>query len=266
MGDESIGLPASFAAAWGVRGRPARGPKPGLSLDRIVDAGIRVATTDGLGAVSMSRVAAEAGASTMALYRYVGSKDELLALMTDKAYGPPPEVASPDGDWREALSRWAWAELHAVLRHPWTLRVPITGPPVTPNQIAWLEQGLRCLRSTKLAETEKLSTMMLVSGYVLRWATLAADLGEVPATPDASAATGAPAASVADGKPAGGLDSGVAQWLALAQIIDPERFPAVRAVLAAEMAGEGPEDLLDEFVFGLDRVLDGIQVLIVQRA
>jgi AcrR family transcriptional regulator len=257
MSDDGTGLPASFEAAWGLRGRPSRGPKPSLSLERIVAAGIAVASTEGLAAVSMSRVAAEAGASTMALYRYVGSKDELLALMVDTAFGPPPaNLAEPDGNWREGLSRWAWAELQAVLRHPWGLRVPITGPPVTPNQIAWLERGLRFLGSTKLAETEKLSTIMLLSGYVLRWATLAADLGHVPA---------AEGSAEGEAGPADGLDEGVAQWLALTKVIDPDRFPAVTAVLAAEMAGEGPEDFLDEFVFGLERVLDGIQTLVDRR-
>ena len=65
------GLPATIAAAWGLRARPGKGPKPGLSLERIVAAAIRVATADGLAAVSMSRVAAELGAATMSLYRYV---------------------------------------------------------------------------------------------------------------------------------------------------------------------------------------------------
>lgn len=261
MNDESTGLPASIEAAWGLRARPARGPRPGLSLERIVAAGIAVASADGLAAVSMSRVAAEVGASTMALYRYVGAKDELLALMVDAAYGPPPEAESPAGDWREGLRRWAWAELHAVLRHPWALRVPNTGPPATPNQIAWLEQGLRCLGSTKLAESEKLSTILLLSGYVLRWATLATDLGELPGTSDAEAAR-----SQGEATAKASPDAGDAYWQAMARILDPERFPAVTAVLKAEVAGEGPDDFLAEFVFGLERVLDGIEMLVNQRA
>jgi AcrR family transcriptional regulator len=245
MSDSRTGLPASIEAAWGLRDRPARGPKPGLSLERIVEAGIKVANTDGLAAVSMSRVAAEVGASTMALYRYVGAKDELLALMVDVAYGPPPDDVSADGDWRDGLSRWAWAELDAIQRNSWALRVPITGPPITPNQIAWLEQGLRCLRTTKLAESEKLSTIMLVSGYVMRWATLATELSEA--------------------FQASGSDEGAAYWRALAQVTDPERFPAVSAVIAADPIGEADEDFLAEFVFGLERVLDGIEVLVDER-
>ena len=59
-------LPPSIALAWGRAERPRRGPKPGLSLERIVAAGIGLAVTDGLGSVSMGRVAAELGAQGVA--------------------------------------------------------------------------------------------------------------------------------------------------------------------------------------------------------
>ena len=84
-----VPLPPGIALAWGRAERPRRGPKPGLSLERIVAAGIHLAVTDGLGSVSMGRVAAELGASTMALYRYVPAKDDLLTLMVDTALGAP---------------------------------------------------------------------------------------------------------------------------------------------------------------------------------
>src|SRR5215470_993531 len=99
-------LPASVAAAWGVRDRPHKGPKPGLSLERIVAAAVQVADAEGLAAVSMSRVAAELGTAPMSLYRYVAAKDELLALMFDAAYGPSPTGPGGDAGWRAGLSRW----------------------------------------------------------------------------------------------------------------------------------------------------------------
>src|ERR1700728_977916 len=104
------GPPASLAAVWGLRERPGKGPKPGLSLEKIVAAAVHVGATDGLAAVSMGRVAAELGAGTMALYRYVGSKSELLNLMVDAAFGPPPPLPESAVGWRAALSHWAWAE------------------------------------------------------------------------------------------------------------------------------------------------------------
>src|SRR3954470_17526755 len=101
------GLTPGIAAAWGVKTPATKGPKPGLSLARIVAAGVGVADAGGLGAVSMNRVAKELGASAMSLYRYVDSKDELLALMIDAALGTVPRLPA-EADWRARLERWAW--------------------------------------------------------------------------------------------------------------------------------------------------------------
>ena len=133
-------LPASVETAWGIRERPAKGPKPGLSLSQIVDAAVQVASSDGLGAVSMSRVATELGAATMSLYRYVATKDELLTLMVDAVFKDPPAMV-PRERWRAALSRWAREHLAVLRRHPWVVRVPLSGPPIMPNQVAWFERG-----------------------------------------------------------------------------------------------------------------------------
>ena len=91
------GLPASIEAAWGLRERPARGPKPGLSLERIVAAAVELAAAEGLAAVSMSRVARALGSSPMSLYRYVTAKDELLALMVDAALADTPAPPASGG-------------------------------------------------------------------------------------------------------------------------------------------------------------------------
>ena len=98
--------------------------------------------TEGIGALSMTRVAAELGVGTMSLYRYVAAKDELLTLMVDGALGAPPP-APPGEDWRAGLSRWAVGVRAAYQRHPWALRVPISAPPLGPNNVAWLENALR---------------------------------------------------------------------------------------------------------------------------
>jgi AcrR family transcriptional regulator len=253
MDDEtSTGLPASIEAAWGLRERPTKGPKRGLSLERIVEAAMKVAASDGLAAVSMGRVASELGVSTMALYRYVAAKDELLALMVDATWASPPAVPAPGESWRAGLARWAWAELEVYRRHPWVLRVPISGPPATPNQVVWLERGLRCLRDTGLAEGEKLSVMLLLTGFVRNWATLEADLAE--------------AARAA--KAAGAQDAMSGYGRLLARLTDAERFPALHAVIEAGVLDQpgDSEDLDAEFVFGLERVLDGIEALVRARA
>jgi AcrR family transcriptional regulator len=247
--DSGTGLPASIEAAWGLRDRPGKGPKPGLSLDRIVAAAITVADSDGLAAVSMSRVAKQIGAATMSLYRYLSAKDELLDLMADAGYGEPPASRGTDETWRAALTRWAWAELTAFRRHPWLRQIPISGPPITPRQIGWMEAGLAALRDTGLTTQEQLSTIMLLSGYARNWATITLDMAE------AAAATGSTA------------EEAMAVYGArLSRLVDAARFPNLAKVLAAgavEADDDGPDD---EFVFGLDRVLDGIEALVRTRA
>jgi len=50
----------------------------------------------------------------------------------------------------------------------------------------------------------------------------------------------------------------------LARVTDAARFPALHAALASE-AFEQDDDMDDEFVFGLARVLDGVAALIAER-
>jgi AcrR family transcriptional regulator len=232
-------LPASIEAAWGRPPARGRGPKPGLSLDRIVDAAVRLAAREGLTAVSMSRVASELGSSPMSLYRYVAAKDELLALMVDAAIGAPSAATEHEG-WRAGLVRWAWAYHDVLRRHPWVVRIPQAAPGVTPNLTAWLEDGLRALAATGLPEEDKLSTLLLVSGFVRNEATLTADMsGQTEIMP---------------------------AWArVLRGVTDDERFPALRAALGSG-AFEQDDDPDDEFVWGLERILDGIAALVEDPA
>ncbi|MFC0509272.1 TetR/AcrR family transcriptional regulator [Micromonospora costi] len=241
-------LPPAIEAAWGLRERASKGPRPGLTLAGIVAAGVAVADAEGLAAVSMSRVAKELGAATMALYRYVGAKDELLTLMVDAAYGESPRASGQGPDWRAALRRWAWAERAALHRHPWVVRVPISGPPLTPCQLSWMEDGLRCMDDTGLTAGEKMSVMLLVTGYVRNEVLLSVQIQE---------------ASESSGRRPDEIMPEYARRLA--RLADPVRFPALHAVLASG-AIDQDDDPDDEFAFGLDRILDGVEALVHGRA
>jgi AcrR family transcriptional regulator len=234
-------IPPSLALAWGLQPRPGRGPKPGLTLPGVVQAGIALARRDGLGSVSMARVAKELGASTMALYRYVPSKDALLTLMVDAALGPAPGAHVPGDGWRAGLQRWADALQAAYRGNVWTLRVPISAPPIGPNNIAWLEDGLRCLADTPLDEGQKLSTMLLVSGFVRVEETLLADM-----------AGAAPGELVMPGY--GEL---------LQALTSAADFPALHRAIASGSLDED-DDLQKEYDFGLARILDGFEALIAR--
>jgi AcrR family transcriptional regulator len=241
------GLPPGIAAAWGVRAAATKGPRPKLGLEQIVAAGIAEADAHGLGSVAMGGVARALGASPMSLYRYVDSKDELLALMTDAAMGPVPPAAAGE-DWRAGLTRWAWGLVAAMRAHPWTSQVPIAGPPIAPNAVAWFDDALRSLGATGLAESEKASVVLILSGYVRNHVTLMAEVHAHFLEP----------AEDADAAMRGYGDT-------LRALAGAERFPALHAVLDAGVFDRAdPPD--DEFAFGLERLLDGVEALVRVRS
>jgi AcrR family transcriptional regulator len=241
----STDLPPGIAAAWGMPG-PTKGPRPKLSLDAILRAGIAVADAEGLDAVSMHRVAKELGSSPMGLYRYVRAKEELLALMLDAAFGPTPPGPPGEG-WRPGLERCADALAGAMRAHPWSTDVPVSGPPITPNAVAWFEAALRSLAGTGLAEGEKAGVVLILSGYVANHVRVmrqvSANFLDVSGDPDAAM------------RGWGGT---------LRALTDRERFPAIHAALDSGVFDRAdPPD--EEFRFGLDRILDGIDVLVRRR-
>lgn len=246
--DQPVGLPTGLALAWGLRPAASRGPKPGLSLEQIVATAIELADEGGLAAVSMSKLAEALGFTTMSLYRYVRAKDDLILLMNDTALGDPPFTPDETTGWRDAADRWARTLLARYREHPWTLDVPITGVPAVPHQLLWLDRILQALDGTNLSYQEKLSTTLLLSGYVRDWATLSRG---VLAGEEARAASDEAAVSFSD---------------SIGQLLDTERYPALAPMIAAGEFDDDDDDFDDVFDFSLERILDGIEVFIDARA
>jgi AcrR family transcriptional regulator len=221
-------------------GRPAE-----LDVDQVVRAGVDLADRAGLAGVTFANVAKELGVTSMALYRHVGSKSDLLVLMQDVATGPPPDL--PAGDWRAGLRTWAVSLRLAYVRRPWLATVPVHAPPMGPGQVAWMEAGLRAMRDTGLAAAEKLGVLGLLSGYVRQMSVLAAEL--------------------AAGRDTGQREAEQAYGAAMVELIDADRFPEVAALFTAGPFDAIPPGAYDDpaedpdFLFGLDRILDGIAAM-----
>lgn len=241
-------VPRVLRLLWGLEQPARRGPKRGLSVEAIARAAVGVADDEGLAAVSMSRVATELDFSTMSLYRYVDSKDDLFLIMANEAFGPP-ELPRRDRrtGWRTRLEDWAHANRAVLMRHPWLLQLPVSEPPLAPNPLAWMEAGLQALSGMPLRESEKLSTMLLVDVYVrgqtqLALQVRAADAGATP------------------------QDADERYVRVLAQLVSAETHPGIVAAMTTGSLEDGGEGFADEeFAFGLKAVLNGISALVAGR-
>lgn len=125
--------------------RAAPGPKPGLTVERIVDAGIAVADAEGMDGLSLRAVGERFGRTAMALYTYVPGKTELIDLMYDRALGELPTDYRAHDRWRPAVTAWAEDLTAFYLRHPWVLQVSQARPVLGPNEFAVLETLLGVL-------------------------------------------------------------------------------------------------------------------------
>jgi AcrR family transcriptional regulator len=230
---------------------PRPGPKSSLDVDRIVASAVRLADTEGLAALSMRRVAAELGVAAMTLYTHVPGKGELVDLMLDDVLGElyPDERVVTSGAWRTRLKTLAEANWDLFLRHPWALHVASGRPPLGPGLMRKYELELRAVDGLGLAEVQMDLLVTLVNGFVR------GTVGGVQEKVDAERVTG-----ISEN-----------QWWAatepyVAQVFDAERYPTAARV--GPVAGEelGAYDPQRSFEFGLERLLDGIGVLILDAS
>ncbi|WP_017611924.1 TetR/AcrR family transcriptional regulator [Nocardiopsis salina] len=239
---------------WGDHG-PApvrRGPRPKLTRSEIVAAAVRLADTEGLGAVSMQRVAGALGYTTMSLYRYIERKDDLLLLMADAAMEATPPGPREDGDWRAGVEEWCQEVVALYRAHPWMVRLPVSGPPSGPNGIRWTEAGLREISAPGLGRLESLQMLLVLNTVLRETLRMEVEMSQ---------------AAERRGTPLGEGENAWAQGLL--GVLDPAESPTVTGVLDRigtegqeldvrydpDRAG-GPAEGLG---FGIDRILDGIE-------
>ena len=235
-------IPEYVRVLWHGESDARPGPRRGLDLLAIAAAGVRIADAEGLAALSMRRLAAEVGLTTMGLYRYVTSKAEILALVLDHASVPVPVYPVELVGWRPRMRLWGEQFFGSLLARPWLLQVPIPEPPMTPNQVRWMEAGLAALAETELSEQEKLSSMLVVDIFVRGQVQLTLGLNQVPPAHTYSAR--------------------------LLSLIPPGEFPHLLTALNSGALDDGEPDEFgsDMFDFGLDNVLDGIASRVARRA
>ncbi|MBF6227213.1 TetR/AcrR family transcriptional regulator C-terminal domain-containing protein [Nocardia abscessus] len=213
--------------------------------DRILRTAIALADAEGLGAVSMRRIAIEMNVPTTSLYRWVTSKDDLLGGILDELIGWDDWPEPPD-DWRgglEYVARRQWASYRA---RPWLADVAsLSRPQLAPKAMAHTEWALAALAPYALDDTTKMYVTLTVFGHVKASAALLA--AEREAQRDS------------------GIDN--EQWFKkreaeFAPIFRSGRYPRLAKV---SRHGRVDYDLSDLFEFGLTTILEGIQTLLADR-
>jgi AcrR family transcriptional regulator len=228
---------------------PRRGPERGLRLDTLVAAAMNLADRDGLGSVTMRRLAQALDVAVMTLYTYVPSRAELIDLLLDSAYQQMPRTDTSGQAWRQRLTAVAEENRALYAAHPWAAEVSTLRPPLGPGLMAKYEHELAALEGLGLSDIEMDDALSYLLSFIQASARDAAD-----------ARTTSRDSAMND-----------EQWWAanaglLARVFDERAYPmAARVGTAAGQAHNSARDPDHAYEFGLRRLLDGLAVLIEKR-
>jgi len=178
-------------------------------------------------------LAAQLGVGAMSIYHYLPNKDRILDAMVDAVFAEI-EVPQAGEPWRAALYRRTTSARQALRRHSWAIGLMDSRAHPGPATLRHHDAVIGCLRANGFSIELTAHTFVVIDAYLYGFSVQAASLPF--SDPDEMAA-------VADGMVSDAFAEDYPHLLQLA------RDYSLRAGYTFE----------DEFSFGLDLVLDGIE-------
>jgi AcrR family transcriptional regulator len=102
--------------------KATRKAKVPLSRERALAAAVALADREGIGALTMRKLADELGVEAMSLYHHVANKEQILDGMVDIVFA---EIDLPRSDigWKAAMRERGRSVRAALNRHPWSISI-----------------------------------------------------------------------------------------------------------------------------------------------
>lgn len=224
--------------------------QPALSRGQIVAEAVRLLDGDGLEALSMRRLGTRLGAGATSLYWHVGSKEQLLELVTDEVYAEF-EVSTVDDParWRDAAAATAHSLRGMVRRHPWlgTLLGGVGLSYLGPNVLRTSDRTLALFESAGFSLAEADAATNTLGAYVI--GTAITEAAWLTALTRSGRTEREWAAEV---------------WPAAREAV--QTYPNLRRLYALSAGGGDPQQVREgSFDYGLNRVLDGLDAVLQKR-
>jgi len=208
----------------------ARAP---LSKDRVMSAAIKLADKGGIGSLSMRKLAQDLAVEAMSLYNHVQNKEDILNGMVDVVFSEI-DMPSSGGGWAGAMRRRAVSARQALLRHPWAIGLMESRVQPGPATLRHHDAVLRSLRSAGFSVEMAAHAYSLLDSYIYGFT-----LNELALPFESSNKVAEVAGNIMREFAAG-------------------QYPYL-AEMAVEHAMKPGYNYGDEFEFGLNLILDGLQ-------
>jgi AcrR family transcriptional regulator len=204
-----------------------------LSRERVLRAAIAHADAGGLEALTMRQLAEDLEVAPMALYRHVANKDDLIDAMIDVVFG---EIGLPSGgaEWRTSMRERAIALRDGLARHRWAIGLMESRRRPGPANLRHHDAVLGKLRAAGFDVAMAAHAYSLLDSYIYGFALTMMNLPF-----EASDDVGEVAQTMLEPFPA-------------------NEYPNMVEILTEHVMKPG-YDYGDEFEYGLDVILDGLQ-------
>jgi AcrR family transcriptional regulator len=218
------------------RSRRDRPAKPALSREAIVTAGLAIAKSEGIEALSMRRLAQALDTGPASLYVYVANRDELWDLLFDAAIGTVRTEPTDPARWREQLQELAGRMVHMMATaYPGMARVAIARIPTGDNAMRVTESMLSMLRAGGVSDQAAAYAVDLISMYATAIAYEQTVYAAAYDDPDHA-------------------EREVARLVERFAALPAERYPTIAALGPELTSGDG----LERFALGLDVIINGL--------
>ncbi|GAA3269670.1 TetR/AcrR family transcriptional regulator [Paenarthrobacter aurescens] len=209
--------------------------RPPLSRERVLECAVALADQSGIGALTIRTLAQSMGTKPMSLYYYVANKDEILDGIVDMVFSEidPP---APGGDWRGEMQRRAHGVRSALRRHPWAVGLLESRSAPGPATLRHHEATLATLREAGFTVHLTAHAYALLDSYIYGFALQEAAL------------------------PFEGRDTAAGITNPIMERFATGEYPRMVEIAVEHVLKPG-YDFGDEFTFGLNLILDGLERL-----
>ncbi|GAA1897339.1 TetR/AcrR family transcriptional regulator [Streptantibioticus ferralitis] len=215
--------------------RPARDrvPRIPLSRQKVLHAAVALADENGLEALTMRKLGEAVGVEAMSLYTHVANKEDLLDGMVDLIFGEI-DLPSPQDDWKTAMRQRAVEVRRILSRHRWAIGLMESRSSPGPATLRHHDAVLGCLRKAGFSVALAAHAYSVLDSYIYGFALQERSLPfDTP-----------------------GSATELAQAI-LAQA-PADQYPHMAELVTEQVLHPG-YDYGDEFAFGLDLILDGLE-------
>lgn len=210
----------------------APGSRQRLNRERVLRTATSRADAGGLEALTMRTLADELEVAPMALYRHIANKDDLVDAMIDVVFG---EIALPAGgtDWKTAMRQRAISVYEALARHPWAIGLMESRRSPGPANLRHHDAVIGKLRAAGFSIQMSAHAYSVLDSYIYGFALTKMNLPFQTTTQVAEVAE------------------------TMLQPFPVNEYPNLVEFIT-EHAMKPDYDYADEFEYGLDLVLDGL--------